>query len=312
MKKKHRQEHKKSFIMFHLDLLLGILIMIRDQIQRVLNEWALFREELKSKMSDMMSQITALIISNTDIREELKTQSEKTKTLEESLRNENGEVCRKRARLDEDTDEFVKLKREVRCLSQALSDMQDSLRQYQGQLESHSQVVGLSSLNLNDFEHDIRQLERTNYEGILVWRIIDFAQRRREAINGIKASFYSHCFYSSRYGYKMCARIYLNGDGIGKGTHISLFFVLMRGDYDALLRWPFRQKVTLMILDQNQQEHVVDAFMPDPNSSSFQRPRQEMNVASGCPKFFPLSELTEHAFVKDDCMFIKMIIDKPD
>ena len=44
-------------------------------------------------------------------------------------------------------------------------------------------------------------------------------------------------------GYKMCARLYLNGDGMGKGTHVSLFFVIMRGPCDALLKWPFRQKV---------------------------------------------------------------------
>jgi len=43
----------------------------------------------------------------------------------------------------------------------------------------------------------------------------------------------------------MCARLYLNGDGMGKGTHVSLFFVVMRGAYDALLKWPFRQKVCL-------------------------------------------------------------------
>jgi len=41
----------------------------------------------------------------------------------------------------------------------------------------------------------------------------------------------------------MCARLYLNGDGMGKGTHVSLFFVVMRGAFDALLKWPFRQKV---------------------------------------------------------------------
>lgn len=37
--------------------------------------------------------------------------------------------------------------------------------------------------------------------------------------------------------------MYLNGDGTGKGTHLSLFFVVMKGDYDALLPWPFRHKV---------------------------------------------------------------------
>ena len=53
---------------------------------------------------------------------------------------------------------------------------------------------------------------------------------------------------TSRYGYKMCLRVYLNGDGSGNDTHISIFFVLMRGDFDALLQWPFEQKVTLNIL----------------------------------------------------------------
>lgn len=41
----------------------------------------------------------------------------------------------------------------------------------------------------------------------------------------------------------MCLRAYLNGDGTGRGTHLSLFFVLMKGPHDALLHWPFNQKV---------------------------------------------------------------------
>lgn len=43
----------------------------------------------------------------------------------------------------------------------------------------------------------------------------------------------------------MCLRVYLNGDGTGRGTHLSLFFVVMKGPNDALLRWPFNQKVGL-------------------------------------------------------------------
>ena len=48
-------------------------------------------------------------------------------------------------------------------------------------------------------------------------------------------------------GYKACTRIYLNGDGMGKNSHVSLFFVLMRGEFDALLPWPFQQKVRYYI-----------------------------------------------------------------
>lgn len=42
----------------------------------------------------------------------------------------------------------------------------------------------------------------------------------------------------------MCLRAYLDGDGTGRGTHLSLFFVVMKGPNDALLRWPFNQKVS--------------------------------------------------------------------
>lgn len=52
-------------------------------------------------------------------------------------------------------------------------------------------------------------------------------------------------FFTSKYGYKMCLRIYLNGDGTGRASHLSLFFVVMRGHSDALLKWPFNQKVKL-------------------------------------------------------------------
>ncbi len=41
----------------------------------------------------------------------------------------------------------------------------------------------------------------------------------------------------------MCVRAYLNGDGAGYKTHLSIFFVLMKGEYDPLLKWPFEHKV---------------------------------------------------------------------
>ena len=88
---------------------------------------------------------------------------------------------------------------------------------------------------------------------------------------------------------------------MGKGRHKSVFFVVMRGQYDALLRWPFRQKVTFMLMDQDNVEYVIDAFSPDTSSSSFQRPRRETNIASGCAIFSFLTELNNHAYVSIFC-----------
>lgn len=72
---------------------------------------------------------------------------------------------------------------------------------------------------------------------------------------------------------------------------------------------PFLQ-VTLMLLDQSNREHIIDAFRPDITSSSFQRPVSEMNIASGCPLFCPLSKLEgKNSYIRDDTIFIKAIVD---
>ena len=169
------------------------------------------------------------------------------------------------------------------------------------------------TLTVQDQEVRLQLLERATYNGDLVWKIDDFKRRRREAVDGVTLSLYSTPFYTSRHGYKMCARVYLNGDGLGKGSHLSFFFVIMRGPYDALLVWPFKQKVTLMLINQAGKKPVTDSFRPDPHSSSFQRPgRKEMNIASGCPMFIRIEHLLNGGFIQDDCIFLRVVVDVSD
>ena len=164
-----------------------------------------------------------------------------------------------------------------------------------------------------DQELRIQLLERATYNGVLLWKVDEFDRRRKEAMEGVTLSLYSTPFYTSRHGYKMCARIYLNGDGLGKNTHMSFFFVIMRGPIDELLPWPFKQKVTLTLINQTGKRHVTDSFRPDPHSSSFQRPgRREMNIASGCPMFIRQEHLINGGFVKDDCIYIRVMVDCSD
>ncbi|KAM9271317.1 TNF receptor-associated factor 2 isoform 1-T1 [Morus bassanus] len=170
--------------------------------------------------------------------------------------------------------------------------------------------IGLKDLAMAEMEEKIRNMEASTYDGVFIWKITEFARKRQEAITGRSPAIFSPAFYTSKYGYKMCLRVYLNGDGTGRGTHLSLFFVVMKGPNDALLRWPFNQKVTLMLLDQNNREHIIDAFRPDVTSSSFQRPITEMNIASGCPLFCPVSVMeSKNSYVRDDAIFIKAIVD---
>ncbi|XP_062616340.1 TNF receptor-associated factor 3-like [Saccostrea cucullata] len=178
-------------------------------------------------------------------------------------------------------------------------------------IQQQVRSLGLQDARLAELDLRFQILETINYEGVLFWKITNYRRRKQEAVSGKTLSIYSSPFFTNRYGYKMCARIYLNGDGMGKGTHLSIFFVVMQGEYDALLPWPFRQKVTFLIIDQSgTRRHLSDSFKPDPSSSSFKRPLAEMNIASGCPLFVSHSILENSGnYIREDTLFVKVIVD---
>uniref|UniRef100_A0AAZ3PWL6 TNF receptor-associated factor n=1 Tax=Oncorhynchus tshawytscha TaxID=74940 RepID=A0AAZ3PWL6_ONCTS len=187
---------------------------------------------------------------------------------------------------------------------------QDKVEILNNKVRQLERTVGLRDLSIVEMEGNIREMSAATFDGIFVWKISDFTKKRQDAVAGRAPAMFSPAFFTSKYGYKMCLRIYLNGDGTGRASHLSLFFVVMRGHSDALLKWPFNQKVTLMLLDQNNREHIIDAFRPDISSSSFQRPVSDMNIASGCPLFCPLPKLdTKNSYIRDDTIFIKAIVD---
>ena len=294
-------------------------------------------------ISDILTQIQTSTTETRDFREKLREHSERITSLERKAATgnltaaaasaqmsgdsracvPNNEIVRRVNNLENKTADhevlFVesnrsieKANRDVGNVRRLVETVQETVRRVERRIESIEHTLALRNVTLADLEEYVRQQEFSSYEGKLLWKITEFARKRNEAVSGQQVSFFSPCFYTSRYGYKMCARIYLNGDGMGKGTHISVFFVVMRGQYDAILRWPFRQKVTFVLFDQDNVQHVIEAFRPDPNSPSFQRPRRETNIASGCPMFCSLTELNNHAYVRDDTMFLKIIVDITD
>lgn len=171
-----------------------------------------------------------------------------------------------------------------------------------------NKTVGLAEVAMRDLQRQVDELKMTSYDGRLLWRINNFARIKEEAVSGKCTSIYSVPFHTSRKGYKMCVRLYPNGDGMGKNTHLSIFFVVSRGEFDALLQWPFRNKVTLRVLDQSPTAaHVSDSFRPDPTSSSFKKPTTDMNIASGCPLFMAHTSLVN--YIKDNTIFVEVIVD---
>ena len=169
--------------------------------------------------------------------------------------------------------------------------------------------IRLQNAKIEDQDFRLSIIKNGNHDGSMVWKIPQFSRRKADAENSKHTSIFSPPFYSGRYGYKMCLHLYIMGDGVGKGTHLSLFFVVMRGEFDNILQWPFTHKVTFKLINQAGDRDIVDTFQPDPMSSFFGKPKSDMNVASGCPRFVSHAELERGGFIVDDTIFIKCIID---
>ncbi|PFX18338.1 TNF receptor-associated factor 3 [Stylophora pistillata] len=319
---KQKKEHLEKHNILHTTLILHHALRLSKECEALIDPRIVSRNphivsNYDSVIGDLLSQVQTQAGETRNVREKCQEHSKRITALERKVASENLSGAPSTALVPaesnvENNRTVEEVRRDMGNMKRQLDTTQESSRRHDRRIESIEHTLALRNVTLADLEEYVRQQEFSSYDGQLLWKISDFARKRNDAVTGQQVSFYSPCFYTSRYGYKMCARIYLNGDGMGRGTHISIFFVVMRGQYDALLRWPFRQKVTFMLLDQDNVEHVIDAFRPDPNSSSFQRPRRETNIASGCPMFCSLAELNNHAYVRDDTMFLKIIVDTSD
>ena len=93
-------------------------------------------------------------------------------------------------------------------------------------------------------------LRLTSECSTFVWRINNFSEILEQAKNGTKEKILSVPFFTGKQGYKLRVCIKPDGDQTKKHRYFSAFVILMKGIFDAMLPWPFHQKVTFALIDQ--------------------------------------------------------------
>ncbi|CAF3606472.1 unnamed protein product [Adineta steineri] len=239
-----------------------------------------------------------------------------TNHLEEETSTKLSELADKVQKLNDDTvqlsRDFIKLNELTQLATHEVNNFQTQNTDRNHRIASFQPQQEDIQKNIELVKQNIEQNQHVSTDGTLTWRIDRVAEKMSDAVSERQTSIFSPIFYSSPYGYKMRARLYLQGDGTARRTHLSLFFLLMKGDYDALLKWPFEHKVTFCLFDQTgNNRHMIDSFRPDGKSASYQRPTGDANIATGIPKFCPLPMIQQddNAYVRDDTLFLKIIVD---
>ena len=129
--------------------------------------------------------------------------------------------------------------------------------------------------------------------------ITDVAKRRDSG-----SHYYSPPFVAAKY--KMCLRVYCGGVGVGKGTHVSMYACLLKGEDDDSLEWPFCGDITVEVLNwHGDHDHYKNVLSL--NSDTHARVMTEVTSPSGRGKlqFMPLSTLSSK-YLEEECMRIRV------
>ena len=81
-------------------------------------------------------------------------------------------------------------------------------------------------------------------EDLMVFNISDY-QMKKDMDTACQSS-----FYTSPEGYHMAIIVYANGKSSGKGTHVSIYVYMLKGENDDKLNWPFVGDITIILLNQ--------------------------------------------------------------
>ena len=148
-----------------------------------------------------------------------------------------------------------------------------------------------------------------------VWKISGFSEILRQAKHGRNNKLDSKPFYTETYGYKLKMSVNPNGDGSGKNTHLSVFVIVMKGDYDGMLYWPFNQKVTFILVDQQdsaeERENIVMHFKANAKLENFSRPTSDENPGRGYARFVSHEKLKSRRYIADDTLYLQVVVSPP-
>ena len=183
-----------------------------------------------------------------------------------------------------------------------LNDTEAKLNDTEAKLNDAHMKLNKTEVKLEATRKVVEKLETRMF----TWRINNFSEILRQAKIGGKRTD-SVPFYTDRtgsYGYKLKAGIYPNGFS-RMNDRLAVFFVVMKGEYDAILPWPFKNRMKVTLIDQQEdpakRQNITEVLIE--NSI----PRLTIEVRN-CVLDISHKTLHSRRYLVDDTLFLQFEI----
>ena len=122
-------------------------------------------------------------------------------------------------------------------------------------------------------------------------------------------SWFSDPFYTHPGGYKMSVTVFPNGFADGRGTHLSVYVSIIRGEFDNQLHWPFNGEVNVQTYnhttDQWLQNITIVLKESHVDEGAICKPLEFGNDEEGYSKYLSHSTLRDD-YLKDDLISFRV------
>ena len=191
-----------------------------------------------------------------------------------------------------------------------LTDTEEELRTTKEKCKNLEQMDVLRAEQITKLEQRVSYLENRGwpYHNVYTWKIRGFKEILRRAKTGDNNDIYSDPFYLRECSYKFRMRLYPNGNGKGENTHLSLFVANIKGEYDAILQWPFPKKAMLILIDQQEnpnERESVSYLLTGEEEKWKSRPVKGKELFWGFSEFVSHKQLQKRAYIVDDTIFLQ-------
>ena len=122
-------------------------------------------------------------------------------------------------------------------------------------------------------------------------------------------------FYTHKNGYKMRLEANPNGYGDGKGTHLSIFACLLKGENDYNLKWPMNIDISIQLINWRKDDSHILHVIHFANAVSGARnqvmgTKEKADSSWGNHKFCAHSTLytatRDVQYIEDDCILLRV------
>lgn len=213
-------------------------------------------------------------------------------------------------------EELLSFRTALQEAKASLAEGQRDWRKYSADDETAAQHLLLESVG-DTLSRELGAVEEDSPpSSCYVWKIIDFARMRQDALEGRTTTFSSDAFYCGGAGY----RVYLQGS-LGNSAEmgrpcLGLYFVLTAGSFDTSLSWPYAQKTSFVLISNASEGsyNIQGDIRPESEGEEwghcFRKPRPgEDNEGFGFSQFITLEDLAnpEYGYIKDNSFTVHFL-----